>query len=149
MAECGVLTCRAIIPLDSKSCPVCNASFSGVAEDDMGECGACGALVPINSKSCPECGVHFVLDDLTTALSDWMKEEGMSISDLFGSIDTDSDESLTSNEIKEALLKRNLAFLGGDELDRFLMQIDLNKDGVIHIVFRYQKMKLMKNSHKD
>ena len=131
MAECGVLTCRAIIPLDSKSCPTCGATFSGVAEDDMGECGACGALVPIDSKSCSECGVHFVLDDLTTALSGWMKEEGMSILDLFGSIDADSDESLTSSEIKEALLTRNLAFLGADELDRFLLQIDLNKDGVI------------------
>ena len=48
MAECGVLTCRAIIPLDSKSCPTCGATFSGVAEDDMGECGACGALVPLS-----------------------------------------------------------------------------------------------------
>ena len=129
MAECGA--CRAVIPLDSKSCPSCNVSFSGVAEDDMGECGACGTLVAIDSKSCPQCGVHFVLDDLTTALSIWMKDEGMTISDLFGTIDTDSDDSLTSDEIKEALITRNLAFLGTNELDRFLSQIDLNKDGVI------------------
>ena len=129
MAECGA--CRAVIPIDSKSCPECNVSFSGVAEDDMGECGACGSLIPIDSKSCPDCGVQFVLDDLTTALSSWMKDEGMSILDLFGSIDTDSDESLTSDEIKSALMSRNLAFLGADELDRFLIQIDLNKDGVI------------------
>ena len=131
MAECGVLSCRAIIPLDSKSCPKCGVSFSGVAQEDMGECGACGALVPIDSKSCPECGVDFVLDDLITALSTWMKDEDMSIIDLFGSIDTDSDETLTSDEIKSALKSRDLAFLGADELDRFLMQIDLNKDGVI------------------
>ncbi|MEE2759304.1 MAG: EF-hand domain-containing protein [Candidatus Thermoplasmatota archaeon] len=129
MAECGA--CRAVIPLNSKSCPSCNVSFSGVAEGDMGECGACGTLVAIDSKSCPQCGVHFVLDDLTTALSIWMKEEGMNIADLFAEIDTDSDESLTSSEIKEALLARNLAFLGAKELDRFLEQIDLNHDGVI------------------
>ena len=131
MAECGVLTCRAIVPLDSKSCPKCGVSFSGVSQEDMGECGACGALIPIDSKSCSECGVHFVLDDLTTALSAWMKDEGMTISDLFGTIDTDSDDSLTSDEIKDALLSRNLAFLGADQLDRFLFQIDLNKDGSI------------------
>jgi len=131
MAECGVLTCRAIIPLDSKSCPKCGVSFSGVAQEDMGECGACGSLVPIDSKTCPDCGVHFVMDDLITALSTWMKDEDMTILDLFGSIDTDSDETLTSDEIKSALKSRNLAFLGADELDRFLIQIDLNKDGVI------------------
>ena len=131
MAECGVFTCRAIIPLDSKSCPKCGVSFSGVAEEDMGECGACGALVPIDSKSCPECGVHFVLDDLTTALSVWMKDESLTISELFGEIDSDGDDSLTSDEIKSALLERDLAFLGANELDRFLSQIDLNDDGVI------------------
>ena len=131
MAECGVFTCRAIIPLDSKSCPKCGVSFSGVAEEDMGECGACGALVPIDSKSCSECGVHFVLDDLTTALSAWMKYESLTISELFGEIDSDGDDSLTSDEIKSALLERDLAFLGANELDRFLSQIDLNDDGVI------------------
>ena len=89
----------------------------------MGECGACGALVPIDSKSCPECGVDFVLDDLITALSTWMKDEDMSIIDLFGSIDTDSDETLTSDEIKSALNSRNLAFLGADELDLSLIHI--------------------------
>jgi len=107
MAECGVFTCRAIIPLDSKSCPKCGVSFSGVAEEDMGECGACGALVPIDSKSCPECGVHFVLDDLTTALSVWMKDESLTISELFGEIDADGDDSLTSDEVKSALLERD------------------------------------------
>ena len=131
MAECGVLTCRAIIPLDSKSCPTCGVSFSGVAEEQMGECGACGALVPIDSKSCPQCGVHFVLDDLTTELSNWMKEEALTISELFGVVDVDNDGSLSSAEIKAALLDRDLAFLGSNELDRFLSQIDLNDDGVI------------------
>ena len=129
MAECGA--CRAVIPIDSTSCPECSVSFSGVADDDMGECGACGTLVPIDSKSCSQCGVHFVLDDLTTALSIWMKDEGLTITELFGMVDADDDGSLTSAEVKGALLDRNLAFLGADELDRFLTQIDLNDDGVI------------------
>ena len=129
MAECGA--CRAVIPIDSTSCSACGVSFSGVAEDDMGECGACGTLVPLDSKSCEQCGVHFVLDDLTTALSTWMKDESLTISELFGEIDADGDDSLTAEEIKSALLEKDLSFLGASELDRFLSQIDLNNDGVI------------------
>ena len=129
MAECGA--CRAVIPIDSTSCSGCGVSFSGVAEDDMGECGACGTLVPLDSKSCSQCGVHFVLDDLTTALSNWMKDESLTISELFGVVDADGDGALTSTEVKDALLERDLAFLGSKDLDRFLSQIDLNDDGVI------------------
>ena len=129
MAECGA--CRSQIPIDSTSCPDCGVSFSGVAEDDMGECGACGVLLPMDSKSCSECGVQFVLDDLTTALSVWMKDEGLTISELFAQVDADNDHSLSADEVKQALEGRNLAFLGTNELDRFLSQIDLNDDGVI------------------
>ena len=129
MAECGA--CRSEIPIDSTSCPDCGVSFSGVADDDMGECGACGTLLPMDSKSCSQCGVQFVLDDLTTALSVWMKDEGMTISELFAQVDTDNDQSLTADEVKNALEGRNLAFLGANELDRFISQIDLNDDGVI------------------
>mgnify|MGYP006083365813 CR=1 FL=1 len=129
MAECGA--CRAVIPIDSTACTACGVSFSGVAEDEMGECGACGTLVPLDSKSCSQCGVHFVLDDLTTALSDWMKDETLTISELFGVVDVDNDGSLTAAEVKGALLDRQLAFLGENELDRFLSQIDLNDDGLI------------------
>ena len=66
MAECG--SCRAVIPLDSKECPECGISFSGVSNESLGECGACKALVPIDSKSCPECGVYFVADDVVDVL---------------------------------------------------------------------------------
>ena len=92
MAECGA--CRAVIPIDSTSCSECGVSFTGVADDDMGECGACGTLVPLDSKSCSQCGVHFVLDDLTTALSIWMKDEGLTITELFGVVDANQDLSL-------------------------------------------------------
>ena len=131
MAECGA--CRTVIPVDSTSCSSCGVSFTGVAEDEMGECGACGALVELGSKSCSQCGVHFVLDDLTTALTDWMKEEGISITDLFGKVDTDGDGSLSTDEIKQSLLDRSLAFLPHNDLDRFLTQIDLNSDGGISL----------------
>ena len=131
MAECGA--CRTVIPVDSTSCSSCGVSFTGVAEDEMGECGACGALVELGSKSCSQCGVHFVLDDLTTALTDWMKEEGISITDLFGKVDTDGDGSLSTDEIKQSLLDRSLAFLPHNDLDRFLAQIDLNSDGGISL----------------
>ena len=35
MAECGA--CRAIIPIDSESCPECGTNFSGISEDALGE----------------------------------------------------------------------------------------------------------------
>ena len=38
MAECG--SCRAIVPVDSESCPECGISFSGVSDEALGECGA-------------------------------------------------------------------------------------------------------------
>ena len=41
MAECG--SCRAIIPLDSKDCPECGISFSGVSKKPWA-CGACNSL---------------------------------------------------------------------------------------------------------
>ncbi len=129
MAICG--GCKALIPADSTSCPECNVSFTGISEDELGECGSCGSLVAIDSKSCSQCGVYFVLDDLTTALTGWMKEEGITISDLFMQVDADNDGSLTALEVKDALLSRNLAFLPHHDLDRFLNQIDLNSDGVI------------------
>jgi len=129
MAECGA--CRAIIPADSNSCPECNVSFTGLSEEDMGECGACGALVAIESKSCSQCGVQFVLDDLTSALSGWMKKEGHTVSSLFGEVDTDGDGSLSADELKSALKSRSLAFLPSQDLERFISQIDLDSDGSI------------------
>ena len=57
MAECGA--CRAIIPLDSKSCSSCGIHFGGVSEETLGECGACGKLQPVDSEKCTECGVSF------------------------------------------------------------------------------------------
>ena len=39
MAQCGA--CDSIIPLDSESCPECSVRFGGMAEEELGECGAC------------------------------------------------------------------------------------------------------------
>ena len=129
MAECGA--CREIIPADSTSCPECKVSFTGLSEDDMGECGACGSLVSIEAKSCPQCGVQFILDDLTSALSGWMRDEGHTVSSLFGEVDTDGDGSISASEIKGALKSRSLAFLPSQDLERFISQIDLDSDGSI------------------
>ena len=116
MAVCG--GCQSVIPIDSSSCPDCGVSFTGVTdEDDMGECGACSSLVPINSTSCPQCGVYFVLDDLTSALTDWMKSEGITITDLFSEVDADDDGALTADEIKSALERDN--FMTADTAKSF------------------------------
>ena len=129
LAECG--SCRAQIPIDSSSCPECNTSFSGVTSEELGECGSCGKLVPLDSSSCPECGVNFILDDLVSALRQWLDQKSITVTILFNEVDADGDGVLTADEVKQALSSRNLSFLGTDELDRFLMQIDLDRDGTI------------------
>ena len=129
LGECGA--CRAQIPIDSSSCPECEISFSGVTSEELGECGSCGELVPLNSSSCPGCGVNFILDDLVSALRQWLEQKSITVSILFNEVDADGDGVLTADEVKQALSGRNLSFLGADELDRFLMQIDLDRDGTI------------------
>ena len=61
MGECG--SCRAIIAQDSKYCPECGVSFSGISEESLGECVACNSLIPKDSKSCTVCGVAFIEDE--------------------------------------------------------------------------------------
>mgnify|MGYP001193562680 CR=1 FL=1 len=43
MATCGA--CQAEVPANSIACPTCSVSFSGIVEENLGECGACGAKV--------------------------------------------------------------------------------------------------------
>mgnify|MGYP001331940278 CR=1 FL=1 len=58
MAECGA--CGSIIPLNSQSCPDCNAVFGQVSDSSLGECGACGTIQPSDALKCINCGVSFV-----------------------------------------------------------------------------------------
>ena len=131
MAECG--SCRAIIPLDSKKCSECGIGFSGVSDQALGECGACNALVPIESKSCPECGVYFVADDVITVLSEWFDNTGIEPGMLFSKFDSDSDGSIDSEELKDGLLKMNLADLPPSQIDRLISEVDTDNDGVISL----------------
>ena len=131
MAECG--SCRAIIALDSKECPECGISFSGVSEEALGECGACNSLVPLDSKSCPECGVYFVADEVLDVLREWFTNTGIDAKVLFAKFDSDSDGSIDSEELKEGLLKLNLADLPPSQIDRLISEVDDDNDGVISL----------------
>ena len=131
MAECG--SCRAIIPLDSKDCPECGVSFSGVSDEALGECGACQALVPLDSKSCPECGVYFVADDVLDVLRNWFNNTGIDAKMLFSKFDSDSDGSISAEELKDGLLKMNLADLPPSQIDRLIAEVDTDGDGVISL----------------
>ena len=131
MAECG--SCRAIIALDSKECPECGISFSGVSEEALGECGACNALVPLDSKSCPECGVYFVADEVLDVLREWFTNTGIDAKVLFAKFDSDSDGSIDAEELKEGLLKLNLADLPPSQIDRLISEVDSDNDGVISL----------------
>ena len=131
MAECG--SCRAIIPLDSKDCPECGVSFSGVSDEALGECGACQALVPLDSKSCPECGVYFVADDVLDVLRNWFSNTGIDAKMLFSKFDSDSDGSISAEELRDGLLKMNLADLPPSQIDRLIAEVDTDGDGVISL----------------
>ena len=131
MAECG--SCRAIIALDSKECAECGISFSGVSEEALGECGACNALVPLESKSCPECGVYFVADDVLDVLREWFANTGIDANVLFAKFDSDNDGSINAEELKEGLLRLNLADLPPSQIDRLISEVDTDNDGVISL----------------
>ena len=131
MAECG--SCRAVIPLDSKECLECGISFSGVSNESLGECGACKALVPIDSKSCPKCGVYFVADDVVDVLRQWLNNTGIDVNVLFSKMDVDGDGQIDSSELKDSLLKLNLADLPPSQVDRLVSQFDANSDGYISL----------------
>ncbi len=131
MAECG--SCRAIIPLDSKECSECGIKISGVSEVSLGECGACNSLVPIDSKQCPDCGVYFVADDVLDVLRDWFANTGIEAKKLFEKFDSDSDGSIDAEELREGLLKMNLADLPPSQVDRLVDEVDTDSDGVISL----------------
>ena len=131
MAECG--SCRAVIPLNSEECPECGISFSGISNESLGECGACKALVPLDSKSCPECGVYFVADDVVDVLRNWFVETGIEVTALFSKMDSDGDGSIDAEELKDGLLKLNLADLPPSQVDRLVQEFDSDNDGKISL----------------
>ena len=131
MAECG--SCRAIIALDSKTCPECGISFSGVSEEALGECGACNSLVPLDSKSCPDCGVYFVADEVLDVLRDWFNNTGIDARILFAKFDSDNDGSIDADELRDGLLKLNLADLPPSQIERLISEVDDDEDGVISL----------------
>ena len=131
MAECG--SCRAIIPLDSKECSECGIKISGVSEASLGECGACNSLVPIDSKMCPDCGVYFVADDVLDVLRDWFINTGIEAQRLFEKFDSDSDGSIDAEELRDGLLKMNLADLPPSQVDRLINEVDSDSDGLISL----------------
>ena len=106
LAECG--SCRAIVPVDSTECPECGVSFSGVSDEALGECGNCNSLVPLDSTKCPECGVVFVADDVVDILRSWMADNKMNVKTLFGRFDTNNDNMIDSDELKQGLLSLSL-----------------------------------------
>ena len=130
-AQCGA--CQEEIPADSKSCPKCGVSFSGVKEVDMGECGSCEAIVPLDSKSCPNCEIAFVLDDLLQSVNSWMKSDGLSVDDVFGKWDHNDDGVLSGYEIKMGLIEAEIAVLPKNEIERFIHQLDLDNDSMISL----------------
>ena len=131
MAECG--SCRAIISLDSSECGECGIKFSGVSDETLGECGACNSLVAIESKSCPDCGVFFVADDVMDVLREWFSNMGIEPEQLFSKFDSDSDGSIDAEELRDGLLKMNLADLPPSQIERLINEVDADSDGVISL----------------
>ena len=131
MAECG--SCRAIVPVDSTECPECGVSFSGISDEALGECGNCNSLVPLDSTKCPECGVVFVADDVVDILRSWMADNKMNVKNLFGRFDTNNDNMIDSDELKQGLLSLNLADLPPSQVERLVEAIDEDGDSLIDL----------------
>ena len=131
MAECG--SCRAVIPIDSSSCPECGTSFQGVSDEALGECGACKSLVPLDSTRCPSCGVLFVADDVVDVLRQWVTTTGIDLRKLFDKFDENSDGMIDATELREGLLSLNLADLPPTQVDRLVNEIDEDDNGVIDL----------------
>ena len=131
MAECG--SCRAVIPIDSTTCPECDTSFQGVSDEALGECGACKSLVPLDSSRCPDCGVLFVADDVVDVLRQWISNTGIDLRKLFDKFDENGDGMIDSSELRAGLLSLNLADLPPAQVDRLVMEIDEDDNGVIDL----------------
>jgi Ca2+-binding EF-hand superfamily protein len=104
-----------------------------VSEDSLGECGACNALVPLDSTRCPECGVLFVADDVVDILRQWVADTGINIRKLFEKFDENDDGTIDSDELRKGLLSLNLADLPPSQVDRLVLEIDADGNGVIDL----------------
>ncbi|HIG03994.1 MAG TPA: hypothetical protein EYQ53_06410 [Candidatus Poseidoniales archaeon] len=131
MAECGA--CRAIIPVDSTSCPKCGISFVGVSDEALGACGACDGLAPLDSTSCPHCGVSFIADDVVEVLSKWLGATGLAVSSLFSRFDANDDGEISSEELRDGLLALNLADLPPSQIEKLISLLDEDGNGTIDL----------------
>ncbi len=147
MAECG--SCRAVIPIDSTTCPECDTSFQGVSDEALGECGACKSLVPLDSSRCPDCGVLFVADDVVDVLRQWISNTGIDLRKLFDKFDENGDGMIDSSELRAGLLSLNLADLPPAQVDRLVMEIDEDDNGVIDLDEFIQILTAEDDGHGD
>ena len=147
MAECG--SCRAVIPIDSTTCPECDTSFQGVSDEALGECGACKSLVPLDSTRCPDCGVLFVADDVVDVLRQWISNTGIDLRKLFDKFDENGDGMIDSSELRAGLLSLNLADLPPAQVDRLVMEIDEDDNGVIDLDEFIQILTAENDGHGD
>lgn len=147
MAECG--SCRAVIPIDSTTCPECDTSFQGVSDEALGECGACKSLVPLDSSRCPDCGVLFVADDVVDVLRQWISNTGIDLRKLFDKFDENGDGMIDSSELRAGLLSLNLADLPPAQVDRLVMEIDEDDNGVIDLDEFIQILTAENDGHGD
>ena len=88
---------------------MCGISFSGVSEESL-ENVEYNALVPIDSKAA-QSRAFFVADDVLDVLRTWFTENGIDPQKLFTRFDSDNDGSIDAEELRQGLLKMNLADL--------------------------------------
>ena len=72
-------------------------------------------------------------DEVLDVLREWFTNTGIDAKVLFAKFDSDSDGSIDSEELKEGLLKLNLADLPPSQIDRLISEVDDDNDGVISL----------------
>ena len=72
-------------------------------------------------------------DEVLDVLRNWFNNTGIDAKVLFSKFDSDSDGSIDAGELRDGLLKLNLADLPPSQIDRLISEVDDDEDGVISL----------------
>jgi len=100
---------------------------------DSMECEFCGALNNINAVMCDECDALFVYDQVMDKLLRWMRENDVTVEEMFNRFDTNQNGYLESDELLSGLISLRIAALPTEQLEALVLNLDVDGNGVIDL----------------
>ena len=97
------------------------------------ECEVCGKFNPPGAVKCSECGVLFVYDQVMEKLHKWMKDNDLSVTELFDRFDEDGNGTLEEDELLRGLRSLKIANLPVSQLQALVESLDEDGNGVIDL----------------